>query len=161
MYQYFLLVFDKTRNQIVGISWFLGILRTNWTVTILRFLWKTGSICGSVFLVDNLELYDSQRKQRNSGSRHSSYQFINFLINASLWMTNLYAALFCSSSQTDTEMQEHMGPPVFKLVARNSRKNSPFFKNDSNAPQSPLRGTPKQEPRDREGERTYQRLSKN
>ncbi|XP_073241493.1 cGMP-dependent protein kinase 1-like isoform X3 [Porites lutea] len=50
-------------------------------------------------------------------------------------------------------MQEHMGPPVFKLVARNSRKNSPFFKNDSNAPQSPLRGTPKQEPRDREGER--------
>ncbi|XP_073241494.1 cGMP-dependent protein kinase 1-like isoform X4 [Porites lutea] len=60
---------------------------------------------------------------------------------------------FLSSSQTDTEMQEHMGPPVFKLVARNSRKNSPFFKNDSNAPQSPLRGTPKQEPRDREGER--------
>ena len=54
-----------------------------------------------------------------------------------------------------------MGPPVFKLVARNSRKNSPFFKNDSNAPQSPLRGTPKQEPRDREGERTYQRLNKN
>ena len=75
-------------------------------------------------------------------------------------MTDLYAALFCSSSQTDTEMQEHMGPPVFKLVARNSRKNSPFFKNDSNAPQSPLRCTPKQEPRDREGERTYQQLNK-
>ena len=109
--------------------------------------------------MDNLELYDSQRKQRNSGSRLSQSRSLGFLV----WCgrTNLYAALFCSSSQTDTEMQEHMGPPVFKLVARNSRKNSPFFKNDSNAPQSPLRGTPKQEPRDREGERTYQRLSKN
>jgi len=48
-------------------------------------------------------------------------------------------------------MQEHIGPPVFKLVARNSRKNSPFFKNDSNAPQ-PIMNNPKQE-RDREGER--------
>lgn len=45
-----------------------------------------------------------------------------------------------------------MGSPVFKLVARNSRKNSPFFKNDSNAPQPPMMSNPKQE-RDREGER--------
>lgn len=66
-------------------------------------------------------------------------------LNASL------ALLFYRSSHRDTEMQEHIGPPVFKLVTRNTRKNSPFFKNDSNTPQ-PLMSNPKQE-RDREGER--------
>lgn len=48
-------------------------------------------------------------------------------------------------------MQEHIGAPVLKLVARNSRKNPLFFKNDASAPQ-PLMNNPKQE-RDREGER--------
>lgn len=51
-------------------------------------------------------------------------------------------------------MQEHIGAPVFKLVARNSRKNPPFFKNDASAPQ-PLTNNPKQD-RDREGERKYE-----
>ncbi|KAJ7379279.1 hypothetical protein OS493_017792 [Desmophyllum pertusum] len=55
-------------------------------------------------------------------------------------------------------MQEHMGSPAFKLVARNSRNNSPFFRSDTNnnnAPRPktpPMSGNPKQE-RDREGER--------
>ncbi|KAL9984892.1 hypothetical protein ACROYT_G007237 [Oculina patagonica] len=53
-------------------------------------------------------------------------------------------------------MQEHMGSPAFKLVARNSRNNSPFFRSDTNnnapRPKTPPMSNPKQE-RDREGER--------
>ncbi|XP_020614640.1 cGMP-dependent protein kinase 1-like isoform X2 [Orbicella faveolata] len=54
-------------------------------------------------------------------------------------------------------MQEHMGSPVFKLVARTSRNNSPFFRSDTNnnnapRPKTPPMSSPKQE-RDREGER--------
>lgn len=49
-----------------------------------------------------------------------------------------------------------MGSPAFKLVSRNSRDNSPFFRSDSNnntpRPKTPPMNNPKQE-RDREGER--------
>ena len=55
-------------------------------------------------------------------------------------------------------MQDHIGSPAFKLVARNSRNNSPFFRSDSNnntpRPKTPPMNNPKQE-RDREGERKY------